>query len=102
MEFSPLPPSAATLTSPNGPTTNNPTYTWNKVPEATWYNLYVSGPSNYVFTVWYRASDVCGASMCSVPNATSGLASGNYRWWVQTWNNVGYGPWSTGMDFSVP
>ena len=34
--------------------------------------------------------------------ATPGLTSGQYRWWIQTWNNVGYGPWSSGLNFSVP
>ena len=90
------------MNTPNGVTTSNPTYNWNKVSAATWYNLYVSGPSGYVFTQWYRSSDVCGASTCSIPGATPGLTSGQYRWWIQTWNNVGYGPWSTGLNFSIP
>jgi L-rhamnose mutarotase len=102
MDFTPTPPAATTLVSPNGSTTSNPTYTWNKVSGATWYYIYVSGPSNYVFAQWYHTDAVCGASTCSVPSATPGLASGQYRWWIQTWNNAGYGPWSTGVNFSVP
>jgi hypothetical protein len=102
MTFTTTLPGAAALNTPNGVTTNNPTYNWNKVSEATWYYIYVNGPSGYVFTQWYRTSDVCGASTCSIANATPGLASGQYRWWIQTWNNVGYGPWSAGLNFSVP
>ena len=100
----PTPLGQATLTSPNGNiVTNDPTYTWNKVADATWYYLYVSGPSGYVFTNWYRAADFCDASTCLVSNATPGLVGGEYRWWVQTWNSSGgYGPWSTGMSFSLP
>ncbi len=96
------PPGAATLVSPNGNiTTGNPTYIWNKVSDATWYYLYLSGPSGYVFKEWYLASTVCGASTCSVANAAPGLATGQHRWWIQTWNSSGgYGPWSTGMSFS--
>ena len=60
------PPAAATLNIPNGVTTNNPTYTWNKVSAATWYYLYVSGPSGYVFTQWYR-SDQMSAAPAPVP-----------------------------------
>jgi hypothetical protein len=30
------------------------------------------------------------------------LTSGNYRWWIQTWNTGGYGPWSSLMNFSLP
>ena len=104
-EFSipvPPPPGRAILNSPNGTTTNNPTYNWNKVSDATWYYVYISGPSGYVFTNWYRASTVCGASTCSIANATPGLSSGAHRWWVQTWNSSGgYGPWSAGMNFTV-
>jgi len=98
----PTPPAAATLVSPNGSiTTNNPTYTWNKVAAATWYNVYVSGPSGYVFSEWYSSAAVCGASQCSIANATT-LAAGEHRWWVQTWNGTGgYGPWSTGMSFTT-
>ena len=93
-------PAAATLVSPSGSiTTNNPTYTWNKVLDASWYYLYVSGPSGYVFTQWYHIDTVCGASTCSIANATT-LGAGSHTFWVQTWNNVGYGPWSTGMSFN--
>jgi hypothetical protein len=102
MSFTTTLPGAATLSTPNGATTNNPTYTWNKVSEATWYYIYVQGPSGYVFTQWYSSATVCPTSTCSIVGATPGLASGQYRWWIQTWNNVGYGPWSSGMNFSPP
>jgi hypothetical protein len=62
----------------------------------------VSGPSGYAFTQWYDASAVCGETTCSIANATSGLAAGAYTWKVQTWNTVGYGPWSSDMSFSIP
>src|SRR3989304_9195512 len=92
-DASALLPGAATLVSPSGSITDTtPTYTWNKVSAATWYYIYVSGPSNYVSTQWYRSVDVCGASTGTVASATPGLASGQYRWWIQTWNNAGYGP----------
>ncbi len=52
----PTPPAAAVLTAPIGDigTNRNPTYTWNKVNAATWYRLYVSGPSGVVvLDQWY-------------------------------------------------
>ena len=100
MNFSPTPPGAATLVSPNGVTTNNPTYTWNIVSEATWYYIYLSGPSDYVFANWYAASDICGVSTCSVANATN-LGPGAHTWWVQTWNGAGYGLWSSAVNFTI-
>jgi hypothetical protein len=29
------------------------------------------------------------------------LAQGSCQWWIQTWNDAGYGPWSDGMSFAV-
>jgi hypothetical protein len=33
---------------------------------------------------------------------TKTLNAGAYKWWVQTYNDGGYGPWSSRKDFSVP
>ena len=41
-----------------------------------------------------------GTGRCSLTPSTV-LAPGNGQWWVQTWNNCGYGPWSDGRAFSV-
>ena len=81
--------------------TNNPTYTWNSVFDASWYYIYIQGPSGLVHADWYSAAQVCVASTCSLPNVKT-LAVGEHRWWIQTWNSNGYGPWSTGMTFTVP
>ena len=103
-----LPPGRATLVSPSGAITNSqPTFSWNEVPgdsqsdAATWYYLWVNGPSGNVFKMWYQASSVCSGGTCSItPDLT--LAGGAHTWWVQTWNEGGYGPWSDGMSFSLP
>jgi len=84
-----------------------PAYTWNTVNAATWYYLWVSkvngdGSLTTVHTKWYDASLVCNGGTCSITPAGITLTSGNYRWWIQTWNDGGYGPWSTRMDFSLP
>jgi hypothetical protein len=101
------PTAAATLVSPSGTITQTlPIYSWNRVGAATWYYLWVSrvtgdGSLTTVHTQWYDSPTVCSASICSVTPAEAALSDGNYRWWVQTWNEAGYGPWSTGLDFSV-
>ena len=94
-------PTKATLSSPNGNiSTQTPTYTWNNVSGATWYYLWINGPSGNVFKQWYETSAICTSETCSVtPSIT--LASGAHTWWVQTWNMAGVGPWSDGMNFSV-
>jgi uncharacterized protein YjiK len=97
-------PGKATLISPAGTITNTqPTFTWNRVNGATWYYLWINGPSGNVFKKWYSTNEAsCGGSNCSVTPAGLTLSSGNYTWWIQTWNDAGYGPWSEGMTFNLP
>jgi hypothetical protein len=103
MTFTPVVPASATLVSPSGTATNNPTYTWNAVPDATWYYLWVDGPAGNVHKVWYTSTAAnCTATTCSLSNVTPGLTAGTYKWWIQTWNDAGYGSWSTEMTFTVP
>jgi hypothetical protein len=101
MNFSIPLPGAATLVSPSGAiSATTPTYTWNKVPDVTWYYLWVNGPSGNAIKQWYEVSAICGASTCSVTPATA-LIAGAHTWWIQTWNNAGYGAWSSAKNFTV-
>ncbi len=108
----PTPPTVATLVSPTGNIGANysPTYTWNAVvveaggneeSSATWYYLWVQGAAGKVHAQWYQASSICSGGICSVQPPIT-LSSGNYNWWVQTWNSVGSGPWSAPMSFTIP
>ena len=93
------PPSTATLLSPKGTITeNNPTYTWNPVDSSVWYYLWINDANGLFFKKWY--SDVCHDGTCQV-KPTKRLVNGYYTWWIQTWNERGYGPWSKGMSFGV-
>lgn len=95
------PPGMATLVSPAGATSSGlPTYTWNAVCGATYYYLWVNGPSGNVIKEWYKASDVTTGSTCAVAPAVT-LGVGAHMWWIQTWNPTSYGPWSSGMGFTV-
>ena len=101
------PPGEAVLLSPSGSsTTATPAYAWNVVPGASWYYLWINrinpdGSHTNLHKQWYKASAVCNGSSCSfTPPVT--LPAGNYRWWIQTWNEAGYGPWSTPLDFALP
>jgi len=98
------PPSAATLVSPSGTTTDTtPTYTWNAVSDATWYQLYVNDSTGNKIQKWYMASEVgcaSGTETCSVTPTTEVI--GSSQWWVQTYNPAGLGPWSLpGMSFTT-
>ena len=99
-------PGKATLISPNGNiATATPTYSWNAVPGATWYFLWVDDSTTTTGKIktWYTADQAgcpSGNGTCSVTPATA-LARGAAQWWIQTWNESGYGPWSDGMPFTV-
>jgi hypothetical protein len=95
-------PGVAILTSPSGNqgTNYSPSFTWNEVSNATWYELYVSGPSGKILDKWYEASAICSSGTCTVVSPVT-LIGGDHTWWVRTWNSFGYGNWSTGMAFNT-
>jgi hypothetical protein len=87
-------PVGAVLVSPKGTTAEHTqTYAWTKVPQATWYRVYVKGPNGLILDKWYQTLAACVGDACSV--AGPRLESGNFIWWVQTYNSAGYGPWKS-------
>ena len=98
------PPATATLVSPGGTTSDStPAYTWNAVSGSTWYYLWVDGPSGKVLDQWYTAAETgCagGTGTCPITPAIT-LGTGSHEWWIQTWNDAGYGEWSSAMGFTV-
>ncbi len=99
------PPGPATLISPTGTINeSNPTYTWNAVENSTWYRLWVNdGAGNNIIDEFDTAGSAnCGdgTGQCSVTPPTA-LADGTFNWWIQTYNEFGYGEWSAGMNFFV-
>ena len=99
----PSPPDVATLIYPYGTIdTHTPTYTWNAVFGSTWYYLWIEDDRGATIDQWYTASDTrcpSGTGICSVTPSTP--VSEGATWWIQTWNSVGPGPWSQGMNFTV-
>ena len=83
-------------------TTATPTYKWNAVAGSTWYYLWVNDSAGNRIKQWYTAADAgcpSGIGTCSVIPA-SVLNSGAGLWWIQTWNDDGYGPWSSPKVFT--
>ena len=100
-----VPPGKATLISPSRTITDNtPTYTWNTVATSTWYYLWVNDSTgSAMIKQWYTSDEAnCndGMGVCSVTPATE-LSDGACKWWIQTWNEFGTGPWSDAMAFTV-
>lgn len=97
------PSSVPTLTAPTGTiTTNVPTYTWSAVTDATWYWMWVDDGRGYgTINTWYKASDICSGSTCSVTPKVA-LWAGQANWWVAAWNSTGgLGNWSSMGTFTV-
>jgi hypothetical protein len=95
------PPGAATLVAPSGPgVSDRPTYIWNRVSDSTWYLLWVRPMGGNVrISQWYAADQICGATTCLV-RPFPFLSPGPYEYYIQTYNDAGYGAWSAAMNFS--
>jgi len=96
-------PIAPTLSTPADETiiyqTNRPTFSWNTVSTATYYNLQImNGMGMVVYENWHEASTICNSGVCTlqVPNP---LSYGGYDWRVQAYNIAGIGAWSTTNEF---
>lgn len=98
-------PGRAFLISPTATiSTGTATYEWSKGGDnANWFQLWVNDVSGNVFNTWFRANDVGCANVADTCQVTPNLnVSGSSTWWVRTWNNIGYGPWSQAMNFDAP
>jgi hypothetical protein len=98
------PPAASTLLAPSGTVTSTSvTFSWLAAENATFYFIHVNDAITAPrFTAWYPVGQVCASSSatCFV-TITTGFAAGPMIWWIQTWNSDGFGPWSTGMSFTM-
>jgi len=98
-------PEATTLLAPSGVVSDAiPTYSWNAVSISSWYKLVAKdGNDNLMVNKWYSAADAncqSGEGECSVTSDAI-ITQNPVTWWVQTWNNAGYGDWSESKVFYV-
>jgi hypothetical protein len=99
-----VPPGAATPIAPSGVVSGHTfAFVWQGVPEATFYYLQINDETaSPRLTLWFPTAQVCpGGSATCVVTLTTGFATGDAIWWVQTWNPDGSGPWSAGLRFAV-
>jgi hypothetical protein len=97
-------PGAATLATPSGTITNSsPTYSWNAVSGATFYELYIETSAGVKkHDKWYSAVQArCSSGgTCSIDaNPDPALTPGVYRWYIRTYNGAGNGAWSSATTF---
>ncbi|MCX6673255.1 MAG: hypothetical protein NTY37_05710 [Methanothrix sp.] len=95
-------PGKATLVSPKDTIgSKNPTFVWKSVKGCTQYCLKVANANDQnhpIFEKCYDSAEVLSDQICSITPGLD-LAPGSYRWWIQTRNCKGDGPWSNLMSF---
>jgi hypothetical protein len=95
-------PGKAILVSPKDVAGSmNPTFVWKSVPGCTRYCLKVADAkyqNEPIFIGCYDAEEVISGERCSITPVLD-LVEGSYRWWIQTINCKGDGPWSNYMSF---
>jgi hypothetical protein len=86
---------------PSGPIgTRTPTYTWNAISNASWYQLSITDALGVVREFWYSPSQSCVSAPCSVtPNVL--LAIGPAQWKVRAWRTSGAGAWTAPFSFEA-
>jgi hypothetical protein len=97
-------PAMPVQVSPKGTTTTRaPTYRWNSIQGAAWYELWVGTATSAVLDQRYAASSLGCPSANQICTLTTALvlATGTKTWWVRGWSSLGYGPWSSGMTFTL-
>ncbi|MCX6676689.1 MAG: hypothetical protein NTU95_01925 [Methanothrix sp.] len=96
-------PGKATLVSPKDIIgSKNPTFVWKSVIGCTQYCLKVANANDQnhpLLLECYDAEEVISDQTCSITPPLN-LAAGSYRWWIQTRNCKGDGPWSNYMSFN--
>jgi C1A family cysteine protease len=101
-----IPPTPTALSAPDGNISSlAPRYSWNAVPGASEYWLYVRSASGAVLidSAYSAAALGCASAngVCSISPASLPTPETNYLWYVAAANSAGYSPWSIGKAFSV-
>ncbi|MBE2272142.1 MAG: carboxypeptidase regulatory-like domain-containing protein [Anaerolinea sp.] len=95
-----LPLPAPTQVAPSGTISAPPLFTWNALPGADWYYLWLSDANGKVMHEWYDAASHCAGLTCTLTLPVT-WHEGGYTWWLQAWSPVtGYGAWSPGTGFA--
>ena len=96
-------PGAPTPVSPGGTGFQSPAkYTWSREApvRATWYQVEIDGPGGNLLREWYKATDVCGPTSCTI-TAQLNLPNGSYSWRVRGRNPKGRSPFSAPLAFTI-
>jgi hypothetical protein len=80
--------------------TRTPTYVWQPVDQARWYQLAITDALGATREFWYAPLEACPNTSCSVsPNML--LPVGQTQWRVRAWTSLGAGAWSVPTTFDA-
>lgn len=104
-----VPPPAAILNTPNNNETSaRPEFVWQAEENSAMYYVWIrdseTPKGDPKIDEWVTAADAgCpnGTGTCSYTPSIDLASGNNARWWIQTMNEAGTGPWSEGFWFSV-
>ena len=89
-------PGKPSLSSPSGTITSaTPTFSWQTVTNATWYQVYIDRDGAYHYHKWIEGSTTW------TPTWDMQGYPGSYEWWGRAWGPGGYGPWSSSLTFTI-
>lgn len=96
------PPAAAGLAAREGKTIG---FRWNATSGATWYYLWINDSTNTTrHHRWYPAYELdcaVGQSLVCKIGLTLDATPGQFMWWVQTYGDAGYGPWTAAQTYTA-
>lgn len=80
---------------------SDPTFIWSRVPGATHYFVWLSGPDGFIAQESFATESVCDARQCSAALGVS-LSEGWHAWFVRAYNPYGgLSEWSVEMNATV-
>lgn len=93
-------PEQPVILSPSGSGSQNGTFYWNTVFNATWYKVWIEDSTGTaVVKKWYEAAGTdTNAGYSFITDDT--LVPGDYKWWIKAWNSNG-GIWSDEANFTI-
>ena len=88
-----------TLGSVTDVDTNTPSFTWDTVNGAQWYNLVIKQGATTTYSGWISGEDAC-TSTCTWDDPKV-LGNGAYTWYIQAWGPAGYSLMSSETAFNI-
>ena len=96
-----LPGTPSAVAPLSSSSTTTPLYEWTRVPNASWYYLWIADATGRLIQQWVTA----GQANCAVAGQTCSYrfntsVAGSTNWWIRAYNSEGVGNWSGQANFT--